>query len=252
MLHDCFLPKSTATQVKWSDAFDEVQIEKGEEPMKFFSRVDKGWDILASRGVPKSVGEGNRKLARVLTADDEVEQTLLYRNEISRGEIESIVKYRHLRLPVSTGGNVNQAFLTSGQGSGTTDRKRNNREPHNSNSSNSGNSSNGTSNSSNNSRTAATAVTGVPAAPAAAAMAFPSQRTTSEWQLYSLLRNRAALAIMPCVCPPSGRYYHGSRKNNNGESACGPASVMLGTECWFVSGGGLAIARQRIGLQIAV
>ena len=72
MLHDCFLPKSTATQVKWSDAFDEVQIEKGEEPMKFISRVDKGWDILASRGVPKSVGEGNRKLARVLTADDEL------------------------------------------------------------------------------------------------------------------------------------------------------------------------------------
>ena len=41
MLRDWFLPKSVATQVKRSDAFDAVQMEKGEEPMKFFSRVDK-------------------------------------------------------------------------------------------------------------------------------------------------------------------------------------------------------------------
>ena len=51
-----------ASQVKWSDVFDAVYMEKGEEPMKFFSRVDKILGILASLGVPKSVVEVNRKL----------------------------------------------------------------------------------------------------------------------------------------------------------------------------------------------
>ena len=88
MLRDWFLPKSVATQVKWSDAFDAVQTEKGEEPMKFFSRADKIVGTLASFGVPKSDEDVNRKLVRVLTADNEIEQrTLLYRNEITRAEI---------------------------------------------------------------------------------------------------------------------------------------------------------------------
>ena len=65
--------ESVATQVKWSDAFDAVQMEKGEEPMKFFSRVDKIVGTLASLGVPKSEGEVNRKLVRVLTAEYEIE-----------------------------------------------------------------------------------------------------------------------------------------------------------------------------------
>ena len=41
MLRDWFLPRTIGKHVKWSDAFDAVQMEKGEEPMKFFSRVDK-------------------------------------------------------------------------------------------------------------------------------------------------------------------------------------------------------------------
>ena len=87
ILRHWFLLKSVATQVKWSDAFDAVQIEKGEEPMKFFSRVDKTVGTLASLGVPKSEGLVNRKLVRVLTADYKIEpRTLLYRNEITREE----------------------------------------------------------------------------------------------------------------------------------------------------------------------
>ena len=35
MLRDWFLPKSVATEVKWSDAFDAVQIENGEGHIKF-------------------------------------------------------------------------------------------------------------------------------------------------------------------------------------------------------------------------
>ncbi|CAN0558800.1 unnamed protein product, partial [Laminaria digitata] len=67
MLRGWFLPKSIATQVKWSDVFDALQMEKGEEPMIFFSRVDKIVGILGSLGVQKSVGDVNRKLVRVLT-----------------------------------------------------------------------------------------------------------------------------------------------------------------------------------------
>ena len=48
ILRDWFLPKSIAMQVKSSDACDTVKMEKGEEPMKFFSRVDKIASSLAS------------------------------------------------------------------------------------------------------------------------------------------------------------------------------------------------------------
>ena len=93
MLRDWFLPRSIATQVKWSDAFDAVKMENGEEPMKFFSRVDKIVGTLSSLGVQKSVGDVNRELERVLTNDYEMEQrTLLHRDDVSREDIESIVR----------------------------------------------------------------------------------------------------------------------------------------------------------------
>ena len=41
MLCDCFMPKAMAEQVKWSVAFDSAKMEKGEEPMRYFSRIDK-------------------------------------------------------------------------------------------------------------------------------------------------------------------------------------------------------------------
>ena len=81
MLGDCFLPRPIAAQVKWSDAFDAVQMEKDEKPIIFFSHVDKIVGILTSLGVHKSVGDVNRKLARLLTSDYEMEQrALLYRD----------------------------------------------------------------------------------------------------------------------------------------------------------------------------
>ena len=119
MLCDWFQPRSIATQIKWSDSFDAVKMEKGEEPMKFFGRVDKIVGILTSLGVPKSVDDVNRKLVRVLTDDYEIEQrTLLYRDEITRAEIENIVRQRHLRLPVSKGKNVGQALFSNGAARG--------------------------------------------------------------------------------------------------------------------------------------
>ena len=66
---------------------------KGWQTTKFFSRVDKIVDIVDLLGVLKYVGEVNRKLIRVLVTDYDMEQiTLLYRDEISRAEIENIVR----------------------------------------------------------------------------------------------------------------------------------------------------------------
>ena len=82
--------------------------------MKFFSRVDKIVGAFASLGVPKSEGDVNRKLIRVLTADYDIERrTLLNRDEITREEIENIVRQMHLRLPVSKGKNVGQALFSN-------------------------------------------------------------------------------------------------------------------------------------------
>ena len=49
----------------------------------------------------------NRKVIRVLADDYEKEQcTLLYRDDVRREEIESIVRQRHLRLRVTKERNV--------------------------------------------------------------------------------------------------------------------------------------------------
>ena len=83
--------------------------------MSFFSRVDKIASTLASLGGPKSEGDVNRKLLRFLTDDCETEQrTLLYRDEMTRAEIENIVRQRYLRLSVSKGKNAEQALFSSG------------------------------------------------------------------------------------------------------------------------------------------
>ena len=42
------MPKTMAEQVKWSAAFDSAKMEKGEEPMKYFGRIDKIDGVLAS------------------------------------------------------------------------------------------------------------------------------------------------------------------------------------------------------------
>ncbi|CAM9165641.1 unnamed protein product, partial [Laminaria digitata] len=92
---------------------------EGRRANEFFSRVDKIVGILGSLGVQKSVGDVNRKLVRVLTHDYEMEQrTLLYRDDVSREDIESIVRQRHLRLPVTKGRNVGQALFSNGAARG--------------------------------------------------------------------------------------------------------------------------------------
>ena len=99
--------------------------------MEFLSRADKIVRTLASQGMPKSEGDVNQTLVRVLTADCETElRTLLYRDELRRAEIENIVRQRHRRLPV-TGGNEGQALWTSRKDGGGSGRNRNDRKPRN-------------------------------------------------------------------------------------------------------------------------
>ena len=47
---DWFLPKIVVEQVKWLVAFDAAKLEKGEEPMKCFGRIDKLVGVPASLG----------------------------------------------------------------------------------------------------------------------------------------------------------------------------------------------------------
>ena len=92
MLCDCFMPKTMAEQVKWSVAFDSAKMEKGEEPMKYFGRIDKIVGVLASLGVAKTVVDANREIIMTLTSDYEMEErTMLYREDVTRAEIESII-----------------------------------------------------------------------------------------------------------------------------------------------------------------
>ena len=74
MLRDWSMPKTMAEQVKWSVAFDSAEMQKGEEPMKHFSRIDKIVRVLASLGVVKSVADINRKIIMTLTSEYEIEE----------------------------------------------------------------------------------------------------------------------------------------------------------------------------------
>ena len=50
-----------------------------------------------------------------LTSDYEMEErTILYHEDVTRAEIESITRQRHLRLPASKGKNVGQALFSNG------------------------------------------------------------------------------------------------------------------------------------------
>ena len=85
MLCDWCMPKTMAEQVKWSVAFDSAKMEKGEEPMKYFSRVDEIVGVLASLGVVTSVADVSRKIIVTLTSNYEIEgRTILYRGDVTR------------------------------------------------------------------------------------------------------------------------------------------------------------------------
>ena len=130
---DWFMSKTMAEQVKWSVAFESTKMEKGEEPMKYFGRIDEMFGVLASLGVVKTVADVNRKIIMTLTSDYEMEEhTILYHEDVARAEIESITHQLYLRLPASKGKNMDQALFWNGAARGGRvgrDRHRSNGKP---------------------------------------------------------------------------------------------------------------------------
>ena len=96
MLCDWFLPKTLSEKSKWKRQFNELVMEKNAEPMRFCPRVDKIVGVLGSLGVHLPVEDVNLKIVEVLIADYEFEQrTMLYKDNITRAEIEAIVRQRY-------------------------------------------------------------------------------------------------------------------------------------------------------------
>ena len=74
-------------------------MEKKEDPMKFFAHVDKIVGVLISLGVHMPVQDVNLKIVEVLTSEYEYEQRIiLYKDDITRGEIEAIVRQRYMHI----------------------------------------------------------------------------------------------------------------------------------------------------------
>ena len=70
--------------------------------------------MLASLGVGKTVADVNHKIIMTLTYDYEMEgRTILHDEDVTRAEIESIIRQRHLHLPVSKGKNVGQVVFSN-------------------------------------------------------------------------------------------------------------------------------------------
>ena len=94
-----------------------LEMEKNEDPKKFFARVGKITGVLASLGVQLPVEDVNLKIVEALTTDYEFEQrTILYRDNITRAEIEAIVRQRYIIMSRSTSKKnriVGQALVTN-------------------------------------------------------------------------------------------------------------------------------------------
>ena len=96
-------------------------MEKKEEPMTFFARTGKIVGVLESLGVHLPTTEDvNRKIVEVLTNGYEFEQrTLLYRDNITRAEIEATVRQRHTIMSRGASTkvqNVGQALIANKSG----------------------------------------------------------------------------------------------------------------------------------------
>ena len=88
MLNDWFLPKTLGEKSKWKRQFNDLVMEKKEEPLRVFARVDKIVGVLGSLGVHLLTEDVNLKIEQVLTDGYEFEQrTILYRDNITRAEI---------------------------------------------------------------------------------------------------------------------------------------------------------------------
>ena len=71
-------------------------MEQNEEPKRFSARVDKVVGVSRSLGVCFAVGDVNLRRVEVLTYDYEFEQrTIWYKDDITRAEIEAIVRQRY-------------------------------------------------------------------------------------------------------------------------------------------------------------
>lgn len=93
-----------------------LRIEKKEDPIKFFARVEKTVGKVVSLGVDVPVEDFNFKIVEVLTSKNANEQrTILYRDDITRVEIEATVRQRYLHISRNDTKNcdVGQALITS-------------------------------------------------------------------------------------------------------------------------------------------
>ncbi|CAM9249109.1 unnamed protein product, partial [Laminaria digitata] len=74
-------------------------MEKGEELVQHFDRIDNIVGVLASLGVTKSEADVNRNIIMSLTSDYEIEEiAVLYRKGVPHAEVESIIRQRYLRI----------------------------------------------------------------------------------------------------------------------------------------------------------
>ena len=96
MLNDWFLPKTPVEKSKWKRQLNDLVMEKKGEPMKILARVDIIVGVLGSLGVHLLTEDVNLQIVDVLTDDYEFKQrTILCRDNITRAEIEAIVRQRH-------------------------------------------------------------------------------------------------------------------------------------------------------------
>ena len=95
-------------------------MEKKKEPMRVFARVDKMVGVLGALGVRLLTEDVNLNIIEILTDDYEFEQhTILYRDNITRAEIEAIFRQRHTimsRGASTTIRNVGQALIANKPG----------------------------------------------------------------------------------------------------------------------------------------
>ena len=107
--------KTLSEKSKWKRQFIELVMEKKDELMRFFARVDMIVGVLGSLGVHLPVEDVTLKIVEAFTADYELERrTIVYKDNITRAKGEAVVRQMYTimsRRKSMKNRNVGQALV---------------------------------------------------------------------------------------------------------------------------------------------
>ena len=108
IMTNLYIPTSIMERRRKTIEFDAVKMVEGEDPVEYFGRIDKAVQTLTMFGGNKDEDEVNVRIVKNLSPLYYVDKKmLLSRPELTRTEIETVVRNTYLSVKVEVGGDGN-------------------------------------------------------------------------------------------------------------------------------------------------